>query len=93
MTRDIFSELMEGLEALADDRQGKVTLQTHKVELPKLAPDTVEQLAVLELNNAIAQEQLHNQRIGTMKAKLVLPENFDAPLPDGVLDDFEGTQI
>jgi putative transcriptional regulator len=42
MNRDIFSELKDGLEALADERQGKVTLRTHKVKLPKLAPDTVE---------------------------------------------------
>ncbi|MGL6242397.1 hypothetical protein [Pseudomonas sp.] len=91
MKRDIFAELMDGLDALADERQGKVTLQTQKGELPKLAPETAGQLAVWELNQAIAQEQLHNQRVGTMKTKLVLPEDFDAPLPDGVLDDFEGT--
>jgi prevent-host-death family protein len=31
------------------------------------------------------------QRIGAMKGKLILPEDFDAPLPDGMLDAFEGT--
>jgi len=31
------------------------------------------------------------QRIGAMKGKLVLPDDFDAPLPDDVLDMFEGT--
>ncbi|MVV50032.1 type II toxin-antitoxin system prevent-host-death family antitoxin [Pseudomonas sp. PB120] len=92
MKRDIFSELKGGLEALAEERQGTVTLRTHKVELPKLEPETVERLAVLELNPAIAEEQLNHQRLGTMKAKLVLPEDFDAPLPDDMLDDFEGAQ-
>lgn len=31
------------------------------------------------------------QRIGTMKGKLVLPEDFDAPLSDDMFDIFEGT--
>jgi hypothetical protein len=45
------------------------------------------------VNHAIEAEQSHNQRIGTMKAKLVISEDFDAPLPDDMLDDFEGSQI
>lgn len=44
MKRDIFSELVEGIEALADERQGKVTLRTHKVKLAKLAPITAEEV-------------------------------------------------
>lgn len=92
MKRDIFSELKDGLEALADERQGEVALRTHKVELPKLAPDTVEQLESQEFNQAMAEQQLHNQRIGAMKAKLVVPKDFDAPLSDDMLDDFEGVQ-
>jgi putative transcriptional regulator len=31
-TRDLFAELSEGMEALADARQGKRTLRTHAVE-------------------------------------------------------------
>ncbi|MGF6090591.1 type II toxin-antitoxin system Phd/YefM family antitoxin [Pseudomonas sp. 18173] len=30
------------------------------------------------------------QRIGTMKGKLVLPDDFDAPLSDDMFDMFEG---
>ncbi|MDY7532770.1 type II toxin-antitoxin system Phd/YefM family antitoxin [Pseudomonas sp. Bout1] len=30
------------------------------------------------------------RRIGAMKGKLVVPEDFDAPLPDDMLDAFEG---
>ncbi|MGE8191156.1 helix-turn-helix domain-containing protein [Pseudomonas sp. NPDC086278] len=44
MKRDIFSELVEGFEALAEERQGKVTLRTHKVKLAKLAPITAEEV-------------------------------------------------
>lgn len=44
MNRDIFSELVEGIEALADERQGKVTLRTHKVKLAKLAPITAQEV-------------------------------------------------
>jgi len=39
--RDIFGELMEGMEAVARDREGKVTLKTHSVEYkepPVLSP-------------------------------------------------------
>ncbi|WP_223490199.1 type II toxin-antitoxin system Phd/YefM family antitoxin [Pseudomonas sp. A-RE-19] len=32
------------------------------------------------------------QRIGAMKGKLVLPEDYDASLPDDLLNAFEGTQ-
>lgn len=47
MKRDIFSELMDGLEALADERQGKITLRTHKVQLPKLMPITAEEVIAI----------------------------------------------
>ncbi|WP_322616742.1 hypothetical protein [Pseudomonas sp. BIC9C] len=60
MNRDIFSELLEGIDALAAER--------------------------------LSAAKPCNQRIGTMKAKLVLPEDFDAPLPDDMLDDIEGAQ-
>ncbi len=32
------------------------------------------------------------QRIGAMKGKLLSPDDFDSPLPDDMLDAFEGTQ-
>jgi len=40
----LFAELMEGLDALAEHRQGKRTLRTHKVTLnpaPKITPAEV----------------------------------------------------
>jgi len=30
------------------------------------------------------------KRIGAMKGRLVVPDDFDAPLPDEVMDAFEG---
>jgi putative transcriptional regulator len=47
MKRDIFTELMEGVEALADERQGKITLRTNKVKLPKLVPITAEEVVAI----------------------------------------------
>ena len=47
MKREIFSELVEGFDALADERQGKITLRTHKVHLNKLAPLTAEEVVAV----------------------------------------------
>jgi len=44
MKRDIFAEINEGLDALAEQRQGKITLRTHKVELAKLQQLTAQEL-------------------------------------------------
>ncbi len=38
MPRNLFTELTEGFDALADERAGKMTLRTHKVTLKELAP-------------------------------------------------------
>ncbi|MHC5350848.1 helix-turn-helix domain-containing protein [Metapseudomonas furukawaii] len=47
MKRDIFAELVEGFEALADERQGKVTLRSHKVQLPELCEVSSEELVAI----------------------------------------------
>ncbi|MCY1450742.1 Antitoxin HigA-2 [compost metagenome] len=44
MKRDIFAELVEGFEALADERKVKVTLRSHKAELPELREVSAEEL-------------------------------------------------
>ncbi|MNC01188.1 hypothetical protein D3C76_580840 [compost metagenome] len=48
---------------------------------------------IVEGFDAFAAERKGNvgQRIGTLKGKLVLPEDFDAPLPVEMLDVFEST--
>jgi putative transcriptional regulator len=40
MKREIFSELMDGLRDLAAAREGKITLKTHTLNLPKRIPIT-----------------------------------------------------
>lgn len=45
--RNLFAELAEGFDVLAEERAGKLTLRTHEVET-KLAPDvTAEELVSL----------------------------------------------
>lgn len=44
MKRDIFAELIEGFDALEDERQGKATLRSHKVQLPELTEVSSEEL-------------------------------------------------
>jgi len=36
--RNLFAELMEGMDALQNERQGRVTLRTHTLELPEAKP-------------------------------------------------------
>lgn len=38
MPRNLFTELSEGFDALANERAGKMTLRTHKVAFQALAP-------------------------------------------------------
>lgn len=45
--------------------------------------------AVAKLTNLDAPA-LPQRSLGFLKGKLVVPEDFDAPLPDDVLADFEG---
>lgn len=45
--RDLFAELLEGFDDLAAERQGKITLRSHKIEQPALEPATGEEIAAL----------------------------------------------
>ena len=53
--RNLFEEIAEGFDALADERAGKQTLRTHKVEIQPLAAVTAEELVAL-------RERLHLSR-------------------------------
>lgn len=44
MKRDIFSELVEGFDALSKERKGKVTLRSHTLQLEKLPDITADEL-------------------------------------------------
>ncbi|UVL61230.1 transcriptional regulator [Pseudomonas sp. B21-012] len=47
MKRDVFSELNEGFDALAQERQGKLTLRSHKVQLAELMDVSAEELVAI----------------------------------------------
>ena len=61
--RDLYSELLEGMEALAEHRQGKKTLKTHRLALPKevvLAPAELRAIReYLQLSQALFAQYLH----------------------------------
>ena len=66
MSRDLFFQLVAGIETLAvQGREQRLLAHTGNPGTP---------------------------RIGAMKDKLVLPEDFDSPLPDAMLDSFEEIQ-
>ena len=140
--RDIFFELIEGVDALAGRRQSNVAqlpyqrrsadrhlgctehwhdfaalkysgyicpeyrgelmiivpLAEAKNNLSKLVDDAAAGQVITIAKHGRAMARLvpvgkpTAQRIGAMKGKLVLPQDFDSPLPDDMLDAFEGTQ-
>ncbi|WKV86669.1 type II toxin-antitoxin system prevent-host-death family antitoxin [Pseudomonas sp. B24_DOA] len=142
MKRDIFCELMEGVDALAAQRQCNVAqlpyqrrstdrtlgctepwrdfaalkysgyiypeyrgelmiivpLAEAKNNLSKLVDDAAAGQVITIAKHGRAMARLvpigrsRAQRIGAMKGKLVLPQDFDSPLSDEILDAFEGTQ-
>lgn len=47
MARDVFSELVEGFDALASARQGKTTLRSHKLQLGELAAVSADELVAI----------------------------------------------
>ena len=50
-TRDIFGEIMEGVAALAQERDGKMTLRTHTVEYRE--PPTISPRELVEIREAL----------------------------------------
>lgn len=46
-SRDLFSELQEGFDALADERQGKRTLRTHAITQEPLSTPSAHELIAL----------------------------------------------
>ncbi|GAA4415158.1 helix-turn-helix domain-containing protein [Quisquiliibacterium transsilvanicum] len=61
MKRDVFSELVEGLDALASERQGKTTLRSYEVRLSDLPPVSADELVSLRerLNMSRAVFAMH----------------------------------
>ena len=53
--RDLFAELSEGIDALADARQGKRTLRTHSVEFKPAPTVTPKELIRLRKNLKVSR--------------------------------------
>jgi putative transcriptional regulator len=56
--RDLFAELSEGIDALADARQGKRTLRTHSVEFKPAPTVTPKELIRLRKNLKLSRALL-----------------------------------
>ena len=73
-----------------------VPLAEAKNNLSKLVDEAASGKVITIAKHGRAMAQLvpvgkpNGRRIGAMKGKLVIPEDFDAPLPDDLLDAFEG---
>jgi len=64
--RNLFAELAEGFEALADSREGKQTLRTHEVEA-RPAPDvTADELLALRERLHLSRPVLPVERLATV---------------------------
>lgn len=74
-----------------------VPLGEAKNNLSKLVDDAAAGKIITIAKHGRAMAQLvpvgksKGQRIGVMKGKLVVPEDFEAPLPDDLLDTFAGS--
>lgn len=61
--RDIFAELVEGFRDLAMEREGKITLRTHHVQLRPLTPASAEEIIAvrkkLNMSQPVFAQHLH----------------------------------
>ena len=55
--RDIFAELMEGMDALAAEKAGKITLKTVEIELPEPAPVIVRAKEIVQVRKSLQMSQ------------------------------------
>ena len=53
--RELFDELMQGIEALAAERQGKITLKTTEVEMPDPIDMSAERIASIRKSHRYSQ--------------------------------------
>jgi len=79
-----------------EDHMITVPLGEAKNNLSKLVDDAAAGQIITIAKHGRAMARLvpvgkpTGRRIGAMKGKLVVPDDFDAPLPDDLLDAFEG---
>ena len=80
-----------------EDHMITVALGEAKNNLSKLVDEAAAGKVITIAKHGRAMAQLvpigksKGRRIGAMKGKLVIPEDFDAPLPSDMLDAFEGS--
>ena len=73
--RNLFAEITEGFEALAEEREGKRTLRTHEVEgLPALSAKGTDIIAV-----HAAHQPAHSRKLGTGESKTECPSGLIDP--------------
>lgn len=79
-----------------ESRMITVPLGEAKNNLSKLVDEAAAGKVITIAKHGRAMAQLvpvgksKGRRLGAMKGKLVIPDGFDAPLPDDLLDAFEG---
>ena len=71
--RDLFAELVEGFEALADQRAGKLTLRTHAVKIKPAPTITARELAKLRKDMNISRALL----AGYLRTNVRTLENWE----------------
>ena len=74
-----------------------VNIHAAKTHLSRLVEDAAggEEIIIAKAGKPLARlcplkGQLHKRKLGGLEGKLRIPEDFDAPLPDDLLDAFEG---
>lgn len=76
-----------------------VNIHAAKTQLSKLVDQAAagEEIIIARAGKPVARlvplEAPKKRRLGGLKGKMRLPENFDDPLPDWLLDAFEGRDV
>lgn len=84
MKRHISNESQDDRSAFLAEYQAPYNTNSHRFSF-KRAENIRGPLLVMERSRA--------RRIGAMKGKFIVSDDFDAPLPDDLLDAFEGRHL
>jgi prevent-host-death family protein len=76
-----------------------VNIHAAKTHLSRLVDDAAqgEEIVIAKAGKPVARlvaltDSRPPRRLGGLRAKIKIPEDFDAPLPDDILDAFEGRE-
>ncbi|WP_339490284.1 helix-turn-helix domain-containing protein [Pseudomonas sp. EL_65y_Pfl2_R95] len=83
--RDIFAELCEGFDALAEERQGKITLRSHQVEIKQIKPATAEEIVALRKKLNMSQPVFAQHLRATASAVKNWEQNRAKPNPQATV--------